>query len=64
MLDVVEEEGGPSGAGGHLQKSGFPCQVVFFFFLLLLLKGQGEPFPAPPRSKLKSIISSLVPGGW
>ena len=31
VLDLVEEGRGPSGAGGHLQKSGFPCPVVFLF---------------------------------
>lgn len=56
VLDLVEEGRGPSGAGGHLQKSSFPCWLVF-------LVGQGENhFLPPPRSKLKSIISLFVHG--
>ena len=41
VLDVAEEGRGPSGAGGHLQKSGFPC--------LFLVGGKGESFPAPSQ---------------
>lgn len=57
MLDLVEEGRGPSGAGGHLQKSGFPC--------LFLVRGRESHFLPPPRSKLKPIIvTPVLSGGW
>lgn len=64
VLDLVEEGRGPSGAGGHLQKkSGFPCLPRRLIFLFLV-GGRGSHFLPHPRSKLKSIISSFVRGGW
>ena len=57
MLDLVEEGRGPSGAGGHLQKSGFPC--------LFLVRGRESHFLPPPRSKLQPIIvTPVLSGGW
>lgn len=59
--DVLDPSGGGKGPFWgrwplDLQKSGFPCWFVF-------LVGRGENhFLLPPRSKLKSIISSFVHG--
>lgn len=57
VLDLLEEGRGPYGAGGHLQKSGFPC--------LFLAGGRGSHFLPHPRSKLKPIIvTPVLSGGW
>lgn len=45
VLDLVEKGRGPSGAGGHLPKSSFPCPVVFIF----LVGRRGESSPAPSQ---------------